>query len=167
MRPTWICARVQARPSGAVLLLAGMLAVSTARAETVLLADTTLVSGTSTAVFSFNVPGPGTVDAQVSNLDWPQPLTSLTFMATTGNQVLSSWSDGAAATSQTLLFKVTAGTYFADVLTTAGGPLDLGLYSLSLTFTPAVVPLPSSLGLLLGGLAVCGLLVRRARRAAV
>jgi hypothetical protein len=147
-------------------LIAGLLAMSTARAETILLADTTLVSGNSSAVFSFDVSGPGTVDAEVSNLDWPQPLTSLNFMATNGNQVLTSWSDGGAATSQNLLFKVTAGTYYADVLTTAGGPLDLGLYSLCLTFTPTVVPLPSSFGLLLAGLAAGGLLLRRSRRTA-
>ena len=40
-------------------------------------------------------------------------------------------------------------------MATAGaGPLDLGLYSLMLTFTPSAVPLPAAGGMLLFGLLV-------------
>jgi hypothetical protein len=51
-------------------------------------------------------------------------------------------------------FQVGAGTYFAHVMASAGGALDLGLYSLMLTFTPSAVPLPTTGGLLLIGLLV-------------
>jgi hypothetical protein len=37
-------------------------------------------------------------------------------------------------------------------MATAGGSLDLGLYSLMLTFTPSAVPLPAAAGMLLIGL---------------
>jgi hypothetical protein len=44
--------------------------------------------------------------------------------------------------------------YFADIVATAGGPLDLGVYSLSIKFVSATtpVPLPSAAWLLLAGL---------------
>jgi hypothetical protein len=134
---------------GALLFYA--LLATVAQASTVLISDTTLVSGNESTVFSFSAPGPGTVSVELTNLDWPQPLSSLSFMAAAPDHVLSSWS-GASASS----FQVTAGgNYFADVSAVAGGPLDLGVYSLSLTFTPAAspVPLPSSGALLLGAIA--------------
>jgi hypothetical protein len=126
-------------------------------ASTVLVADTTLVSGSASDVFSFQVSGPGTVEVSLTNLDWPQPLSSLNFMATTPSGVLSTWSDpGATGTvSQTQFFTITkAGTYFADITATAGGALDLGVYSMCLTFNS--VPLPSS-GWLMSGALLIGL----------
>jgi len=126
-----------------------------AQASTVLLADTTLVSGNESSVFSFNAPGPGTVSVELTNLDWPQALSGLSFMATTSSQVLSSWSDSGLSPQLSAFQVGAAGTYFANVVATAGGPLDLGAYSFSLTFTPAgsPVPLPSSGALLLVGMA--------------
>ena len=150
-----------ARILGLAALVPYALVATVAQASTVLIADTTLVSGSETAILSFEAPGPGTVSVQLTNLDWPQALSSLSFMATTANQVLSSWS-GASSSS----FQVTgSGTYFADVTAVAGGSLDLGAYSLSLTFTPAAapVPLPSSGALLLGALAAIIGLIRRRR----
>jgi hypothetical protein len=143
----------------AVLLLCALVA-SVAQASTVLIANTTLVSGSETAILSFEAPGPGTVSVQLTNLDWPQALSSLSFMASTANQVLSSWSDASSRSFQV----AGSGTYFADVMAVAGGSLDLGAYSLSLTFTPAAapVPLPSSGALLLGAVAaIIGLMLWR------
>jgi len=136
----------------AALLLCTM-AVSAARADMVLLGDTTLVTGQRASVYSFKAPAAGTVTVQLTNLAWPEALSSLSFMATDGSQVLSSWSapsSPAGPSTQTMMFQVSgSGAYFADVMATAGGPLDLGLYSLSLNFAPAgSVPLPSSGGLL-------------------
>lgn len=142
----------------ATLILCALLA-TVAQASTELLADTTLVSGSQSAVFSFNISGPGTVSVQLTNLDWPQALSSLSFMAGTASQVLSSWSGPGSA--QSLSFQVaTGGSYFADVMAAAGGPLDLGAYSLSIAFTPAApVPLPPSGALLLvGALGIFGVL---------
>ena len=146
MKATMDAARCAALVAAALL---GLLTSVNASAGGVLLADSTLVSGTSSDIFSFQAPGPGTVTVNLTNLAWPQPLTSLDFMATTPSAVLSSWSDSGAtgSVSQTQYFQVsTAGTYFADITATAGGALDLGVYSFSLTFTPAgsPVPLPAS-----------------------
>jgi len=120
------------------------------RADTLLVAQTSLISGTESIVDSFTVPSAGTVTVQLSDLPWPQALSSLSFMATSGNQVLSSWS---TLTSAVESFQVAPGTYFAHVTGTAAGALDLGLYSMTLTFQPAgTVPLPGSAWLLIIGL---------------
>jgi hypothetical protein len=149
-------------------VLLGTAAVTAARADMVLLSDTTLVTGQRASVYSFNTPAAGTVTVQLTNLAWPQALSNLSFMATTPTQVLSSWSAPSSPpgpTTETMTFQVTgSGAYYADVMATAGGPLHLGLYSLSLSFAPpgSPVPLPSSGGLLVGALVVLfGLLWRR------
>jgi hypothetical protein len=147
----------------AALLLYAVMA-TVAQASTVLIADTTLVTGSESAVFSFEAPGPGTVSVQLTNLDWPQALSSLSFMATTANHVLSSWPDASLSTQSASFPVAGRGTYFADIMAVAGGPLDLGVYSFTLDFTPAgsPVPLPASGALLLGG--ALGLFVSIRRR---
>jgi hypothetical protein len=142
------------RGAWVVLVLCG-LAVQLARADTVLVSSTSLVIGNQSSVYSFQAPGAGTVVAQVTNVDWPQLLSSLSFTAGSANQVMSSWSDPGSQPSATLSFDVSGpGMYFADILATAGGPLDLGVYSLSIKFLPAApVPLPAPAWLLLAGLA--------------
>ena len=127
-----------------------------AYADTVLKAATTLVSGSSADTYSFTTSSSGTVTAQIASVPWPVPLSALSFSATTASNTLSSWSSTApTSTPQVETFQVGAGTYFAHVMATAGaGPLDLGLYSLMLTFTPSAVPLPAAGGMLLFGLLV-------------
>ena len=128
-----------------------------AHADTMLKAATTLVSGTSADTYSFTTNSSGTVTAQIASVPWPVPLSALSFSATTASNTLSSWSSTGplSATPQVETFQVGAGTYFAHVMATAGaGPLDLGLYSLMLTFTPSAVPLPAAGGMLLFGLLV-------------
>ena len=144
-----------AKLSGLAALLLYALLATVAQASTVLIADTTLVSGTETAVFSFNAPGPGTVSAELTNLNWPQALSSLSFMATTSSQVLAPWSDVTSGTRPLSFLVSGAGTYYADIRAVAGGPLELGVYSFALNFTPAAspVPLPPSGALLLLGMA--------------
>lgn len=150
--------RVKVKMGQVSALLLCILYATVVRAETVLLSDTTLVSGNESAVFSFNAPGPGTVSVQLTNLDWPQALSSLSFVASTAKDVLASWSDPPSQPDlgpQGLSFQVAGrGTYFADVMASAGGPLDLGVYSFALTFAPAgaPVPLPAGGWLLLAGI---------------
>jgi hypothetical protein len=135
-----------------------------AHAETMLLATTTMVSGTSASTFSFNTPGAGTVTAHISSLPWPVPLSALSFSATTATDTLSSWSTSAPpSTPYVESFQVGAGTYFAHVMATAAGDLNLGLYSMMLTFTPSAVPLPAAAGMLLIGLLVVFALRRTMR----
>ncbi len=149
------------RTAGVCCVLLGMLLSSAARAESVLLADTTLVSGSQSAVFSFQAPGPGTLSVEITNVDWPQMLSSLSFMATNGSQVLASWSDTVSQSQGSLSFQVAGGRYFADIMATAGGTLDLGVYSLCIQFKPtSPVPLPATAVLLLTGL-LAALVLRR------
>jgi len=151
------------RVAGLVALLFYALLATVAQASTVLISDTTLVSGSETAVFSFEAPGPGTVSVQLTNLDWPQALSSLSFMSATASRIVSPWANADSGTWG-LSFQVAGpGAYFADIMAVAGGPLDLGAYSFSLNFTPAApVPLPASGTLLLGGLAgLIGLILWR------
>jgi hypothetical protein len=149
-------AAVRRQPATIFGIVAGLLlcviCIPDARADNVV-SDTTLVAGTETAVFSFEAPGPGTITAQLTNLSWPQPLTSLNFLATTAGEVMSAWS---TTTSQSGSFQVTGpGMYFADITASAGGPLDLGVYSLSISFAPAgPVPLPAGGWLLLTALLI-------------
>jgi len=123
-----------------------------ARAEMIMLAQTTLVSGTDSSVATITVPTAGSLTVDVSNIPWPQSLASLNFMLSSSSQVISAWStEGTNVQS----YSVSPGTYFAHVTGTAGGSLDLGLYSITVGFQPAgVVPLPSS-----GVLLVLGLLI--------
>jgi hypothetical protein len=106
------------------LLSLCMTHVTQARAETMtLLADTTMVTGTQSAVFSFTAPSSGTVTATLDNLNWQKPLSSLSFMASSGTNVMSSWM---ATDSKVETFQVTAGNYFAHILATTADNLDVG-----------------------------------------
>jgi hypothetical protein len=116
------------------------------RAETMLLSDTTMVYGTQSAVFSFTAPTDGMVTASLQNIAWPTPLNQLTFSATSATGVLSSWS---APVGDIESFHVGAGTYFAHIMASATGPLNLGVFSLAMSFAPSAVPLPASVGLLM------------------
>jgi hypothetical protein len=145
----------------ALLAALGMAQAPQARADTLLLSNTTLVTGTQSSVMSFTTPGDGFITATLQNLTWQKSLQALSFQATSGADVLASWSDSSPMKTET--FKVTAGNYFAHIVATTADADDVGLYSLSLIFTPNAVPLPASSLLLLTG--IFGLfLISRNRR---
>jgi hypothetical protein len=137
-----------------------------ARADSILLAQTTLVSGTESTLDSFTAPSAGTVTVNLQSLNWPTALNALSFSVTSSSQVLASW-NGTGIASDVATFDVGAGTYFAHIMATAGGALDLGLYSLMMTFTPnsgpPPVPLPPSGWMLLTGMFVFAGLARAVR----
>jgi hypothetical protein len=147
----------------APLALTALAVAPHARADSIpLLGQMTLVSGTESTVNSFTAPSAGTVTVNLQTLNWPASLNALSFSATSASQVLASW-NGTGLASDTATFDVTAGTYFTHVIATAGGTLDLGLYSMMLTFTPSgtpTVPLPASGWMLLTGLFVLAGLAR-------
>lgn len=111
--------------------------------------ETTLVSGTDSSVASFTVTSAESVTVQLSNIPWPQMLSSLSFMLSTADSVIGAWS-GDTSTVET--YQLSPGTYYAHITGTASGSVDLGLYSLSIGTQPAPVPLPAGGALLLGGL---------------
>jgi hypothetical protein len=124
--------------------------------------QSTMVSNSETTTENFSVSQAGTVTVTLSGLDWGSTLSSLSFTASSATQVLASWY-GTGVTSDTATFNVEPGSYFTNIMATAvPGGLDLGLYSLKMTFTPAV-PLPSSGWLLLTGMFVVAGLARAVR----
>jgi len=143
--------------AAAPLALAALSLAPQAHADSVLVAETNLVSGTLSTSDSFVAPTAGKVTVSVQSLNWPTALSSLSFSATSASSVLMSWS-GSGLSSDVATFEVGAGTYFTHIMASAGGVLDLGLYSMTLTFSPNAVPLPAGGWLLLTGLfAIAGL----------
>jgi len=147
------CGREMARASLIASIALLCLSVSShAKADTILLASTTLVVGSANDTFSFDAPSNGMVTATLMNLGWPDPLSALSFNASTATENVSSWS---ALSSEVETFQVGAGSYFAHIMATAAGSLNLGLYSLTICFKPvAPVPLPASQWMLLAGVLV-------------
>jgi hypothetical protein len=140
--------------SVAVSALLGLAAGPAAQADQILIAQTSMITGTVSTVDSFTAPGAGTVTIQLANIPWPSALSSLSFFASSGTQVVASGTVPPAngPISGTVLdsFQVSPGTYFAHITGTAApGANDLGLYSMQVSFAPAV-PLPAA-GWLLGG----------------
>lgn len=153
----------------APLALTALAAAPHARADSIPppFGQVTLVSGTVATDNTFNAPSAGTVTVNLQNINWPASLSALSFSASSASQVLASW-NGAGMSSDTATFDVAAGTYFTHVIATAGGTLDLGLYSMLLTFTPngspPPIPLPASGWMLLTGMFVLAGLARAMRR---
>src|SRR5215469_13510653 len=138
----------------ASLAVLWVMATRSAHAD-MLVSETTLVSGTDSSVASFTLTSAEPITVQLSNIPWPQTLSSLSFMLSSADQVIGSW---LTETSTVQTYQLSPGTYFAHITGTASGPVDLGLYSLSIGTQPAAVPLPAGGALLLGGLVVLMLL---------
>ena len=136
----------------APLMLTGLTAAPHAWADSIeLLAQTTLVNGTEATTDTFFAPTAGKVTVKLTDTGWSSSLSALSFTASSGNQVLSSFS-ASGVNSGEFTFDVGPGSYFANIMAKAGGTMSLGLYSLNMSFTPSAVPLPSTGWLLLTGL---------------
>jgi hypothetical protein len=142
--------------------------------EVLLKAATTLVYGSSSDTYSMTAPSAGTITAQVSGFQWPASLSALSFNMSDASNIINPETLSSAQAvhasdttgSQFETYQVGAGTYFAHVLATAGGSLNLGLYSVMFTFTPSAVPLPATAGMFLFGVMVFFALRRTLRQGA-
>jgi hypothetical protein len=135
------------RLAPAVLAVAGLW--STAGHAEMLLAGSTLITGSQTIVTSFEAPGKGTVTIDLGDLAWPDKFSSLSFAATTTSSVLARMA-GVGEVS----FDVGASGWYSAVVSAVVAPdglFNLGMYSLRVDFAPAV-PLPPGTLLLLSGL---------------
>ena len=156
------------QPFIAAIFLVGacMLAPASARADTVLYDDAGFLTGTQSFVESFNLPSAGTLTVTLSNIAWPEQLASLNLLLTSAGGTL-----GPEMGPGTTTFNIAAGgNVFAQWFGKAQGPLDLGVYSMRIDFVPAggtAVPLPTSIALLISGMALMLLQLRSRRRASL
>ncbi|GAC1453493.1 MAG: hypothetical protein PVSMB6_08010 [Steroidobacteraceae bacterium] len=145
-------------PCAAAGLALGLAGPQLVRADpvpaAVLLQQSTLVANQQSNVYAFTAPGPGTLTINLADVPWLAPLSSLGFSVDSTQNVLGTMS----GPGQLTVNVSQAGTYYADVTGQAGGPLDLGVYSLQVGFQPqaAPVPLPDTILLTLCGLAMLG-----------
>jgi len=142
--------------TAAAALALGSLLAAAAHADT-MLAESGVIVGTQALQFSFLAPAAGTINMQLTDLAWPVQFSSLDLSATSTNTVLQSM-----AGPGDLSFGISSGgTYYAHLMATAQGSLDVGAYSLNISYTPlGVVPLPASAWMLLGGLAMLAAALR-------
>ncbi|HEV2700083.1 MAG TPA: hypothetical protein VGV09_00510, partial [Steroidobacteraceae bacterium] len=139
----------------AALALVAPLAASAAHA-TQIFTDSHLIEGTSVVSsvgYTFNVSGPGVLTVNLDDLVWPTGLSDLTFTATTSSNVIGQLT-GAGQASFNLLAGGTIYAYVTGEATNAksGPAYGVGLYTLMVGFTPAPVPLPATVELLLAAL---------------
>jgi hypothetical protein len=113
--------------------------------------------------YTFMLSGPGTLSVSLKDLSWPtSSLTDLSFTANSATGVLGQF-NGAGMASYAI---TGAGTFYAYVTGEATNPVNgpaygAGVYTLDINFTPSVVPLPASLGLMLAALLGFAVLQRR------
>jgi hypothetical protein len=118
-----------------------------------LVQQSTLVIDQQSNVYSFTAPGAGTLYVALQDIVWPAPLSSLGMSVNSASGVLGTMN----VAGEIDLTLASGGTYYLDVSGKAGGALDVGLYSVSVNFVPqGAVPLPGTLGLVLGGLLALG-----------
>jgi hypothetical protein len=136
-----------------IVCVAGLAVASIqpANASEVLYDGIGFMTGQQSFTDSFAVSGPGTLTVTLSDFAWPVALSSLDLVMSTSQGLL-----GPEMGVGTANFKVTAGgNIFAQWFGTAQGPLDAGVYGLKMQWTPvSAVPLPTSIALLMSGLAL-------------
>ncbi len=99
---------------------------------------------------SFSVNGPGTLTVTLSDIAWPQPLSSLSFVVGNSQGLL-----GPEMGAGTQSFQIaSAGNIYAQWFGTSQTSSDPGVYGIKIQFSPTAVPLPTSIALLLSGLAL-------------
>jgi hypothetical protein len=143
--------RRQVHVAYCVLPLLGLLAIHPAHADTVLLGQSGLITGSESFVFPVMAPSAGTLNVQLTDIAWPDRLSSLSGALTTATSVLHTM-----ATAGDMSVAIgAAGTYYVHIVGVAQDVLDMGLYSLRVDFQGegSPVPLPGGAWLLLAGMA--------------
>ncbi len=146
------------RASTAVLALCLMLAP---RADadpvgpTPLVESSVMVAGSHSSLYTLDVSGPGVLTVRLENISWPERLSQLDCAITSSSGLLDSFSN-----SGEWKFVTTGpASFYASIIAGAGGRLNLGLFSIRVTFewAASVVPLPAAVWLLGSVLGLFGL----------
>lgn len=141
------------------LLCAGLSLAPRAQADTLpvesLVQSSVLVSGTQSRLFEFDASGPGVLTVRLENISWPEQLARLDCSIYSNEGLIRAFSGAAEWRFET----TGAASFYANVLAGAGGRLDLGLYSLYVSFQShvAAVPVPAAAWLLASALGLFGL----------
>ena len=142
--------------TAAALAVLGAGFVPQAHADTILVSQSTMISGSFSGVYSFATTQSGTINLRLENIAWPERLAVLSCNLYDRDNLL-----GSLATTGELHIDVTGpGTYFSHLYAQAAGLLDLGIFSLNVTFranSAPAVPLPPAVWLLLSAFALFGL----------
>jgi hypothetical protein len=139
----------------ALLIVTGFSAAPRAHADPVLVSQSSMISGSFSGVYTFSTTQAGTLSLRLENIAWPERLAALSCNLYDGQTLL-----GSLATTGELQIQVAgAGTYFSHLFAQAAGVLDLGLFSLNVTFHPSVsaVPLPAAVWMLLSVIGFFGI----------
>jgi hypothetical protein len=128
------------------LLLAPRAHADSLGAGSPLLQSSTLVAGSSSTIYSFNVTGPGVFTVRLENISWPERLAQLDCSIYSSDSFLQALNGD----SEWQFSATGAGTFYANILAGAAGRLGLGLFSIKVTFQSAAsaVPLPAAVWLL-------------------
>ena len=134
----------------AALLAAGFVLAPAAHADTMgngaLVQSSVLVSGNQSSMYSVNVNGPGVLTVQLENISWPERLAHLDCSIYSNSGFLHALQ----GTAEWQFMTTGPGSFYASVFAGAGGLLNIGLFSIKVTFQPsgALVPLPAGVWLL-------------------
>jgi hypothetical protein len=129
-----------------------VIAPNRSQADAVMYDGSGFLRGTQSFSESFNLVSAGTLTVTLSNIAWPEKLSSLNFVLSSANGKM-----GSEMGTGTSTFTITSGgEVFAQWFGTAQGPLDAGVFAINIQFSPAAggtpVPVPSSIVLLISGL---------------
>jgi len=136
-----------------------------ARAETLLDQNVMVSTSTGPKVDPLSFASTGKLSITVSDLQWPQALSSLSFTISNTTTVLARW----AGVGRLDFDVISPGALFATVFASPDSSVGVGLYHINVAFAAGpvgpTVPLPASMWLLLSG--VCGFAALRGKHATV
>ena len=131
------------------LLFMGAIAISySANAAKVVYEDVGFVKGTEESSTQFSITQAGTYEATLIDFVFPATFDLLSFQLTAGSPS-ELFEVNRLENAGKFTFEATAGTYYANLLSVAGGAHEIGLYGLQISQLSSVVPLPPAILLFL------------------